>query len=151
MGGAQRNPRLRNERTNPSLGPSALHRVTTPRGQGHPPAPRYRESASTARRIPGHAPAKPELFDPAHLPASPASQPEPLSDAPSTVGASYVAHARGVIARARFTSEIAREAGTTREALYRSDREDGDSRVTTLLGVMCALGVRLTADVAAVR
>ena len=45
-------------------------------------------------------------------------------------------------------SEISGEAGLTREALHRSLSEDADPRPTTLPGVMCALGVRLTAEVA---
>jgi probable addiction module antidote protein len=44
-------------------------------------------------------------------------------------------------------TEIAREAGVTREALYKSLSEDGDPRLTTLLGVTRALGVTLSAQV----
>jgi probable addiction module antidote protein len=43
--------------------------------------------------------------------------------------------------------EVARAAGVTREALYRSLSEAGDPRLSTLLGVMRALGVRLVAEV----
>ena len=94
---------------------------------------------------------KTEPFDPAQYLTSPESQTDLLNDALATGDASYVAHALGVIARARGMSEIAREAGITREALYRSLSEDGDPRLTTLLGVMRALGVRLTAEVERVR
>jgi probable addiction module antidote protein len=58
-----------------------------------------------------------------------------------------VAAALGVIARARGMSEVAREAGVTREALYRALSESGDPRLTTLLGVARALGVSFTAHV----
>ena len=92
---------------------------------------------------------KTEPFDAAQYLTSPEAQTDLLNDAPSTADASYVAHSLGIIARARFTSETAREAGITREALYRSLSEDGDPRLTTLLGVMRALGVRLTAEVGA--
>jgi probable addiction module antidote protein len=44
--------------------------------------------------------------------------------------------------------EVAREAGVTREALYKALSQNGDPRVTTLLGVVRALGVMLTARVA---
>jgi len=44
-------------------------------------------------------------------------------------------------------SEVSREAGVTREALYRTLSESGDPRLTTLLGVARALGVTLTAHV----
>ncbi len=49
--------------------------------------------------------------------------------------ASYIADARGVIARARGMTEVAREAGVTREALYKSLSGEDDPRLTTLLGV----------------
>jgi probable addiction module antidote protein len=42
---------------------------------------------------------------------------------------------------------VAREAGVTREALYKSLSEEGDPRLTTLLGVMEALGVKLHAEI----
>ena len=93
--------------------------------------------------------AKTEPFNPAQHPTSPESQTDLLNDALSSGDASYVAHSLGVIARARFMTEIAREAGITREALYRSLSEDGDPRLTTLPGAMRALGVRLTAKVSA--
>ena len=63
---------------------------------------------------------KTEPFDPAQYLTSPESQTDLLNDVLATGDASYVAHALGVIARARFMTEIAREAGITREALYRS-------------------------------
>jgi len=45
-------------------------------------------------------------------------------------------------------TEVAREAGVTREALYKSLSEDGDPRLTTLLGVARALGLTLSAHLA---
>jgi probable addiction module antidote protein len=44
-------------------------------------------------------------------------------------------------------TEVAREAGVTREALYKSLSESGDPRLTTLLGVARALGVTITAHI----
>jgi probable addiction module antidote protein len=44
-------------------------------------------------------------------------------------------------------TEVAREAGVTREALYKSLSESGDQRLTTLLGVARALGVTITAHI----
>jgi probable addiction module antidote protein len=44
-------------------------------------------------------------------------------------------------------SEVAREAGVTREALYKALSEDGDPRLTTLLSVVRALGVKLSASI----
>jgi probable addiction module antidote protein len=90
---------------------------------------------------------KTEPFDAAQYLTSPQAQTDLLNDAPSTGDASYVAHSLGTIARARFMSEIAREAGLTREALYCSLSEDGDPRLIHPTGVLRALGVRLTAAV----
>lgn len=79
--------------------------------------------------------------------ASPEAQAELLNDALASGDAAYVAQALGVVARARGMTAVARHAGVTREALYKSLSEDGDPRLTTLMGVMRALGVTLTAHV----
>ena len=91
--------------------------------------------------------AKTEPFDAARYLTSPESQAELLNDALASGDAGYVANALGVIARARGMTEVAREAGVTREALYKALSENGDPRLTTLLGVARALGVTLTARV----
>ena len=72
---------------------------------------------------------------------------ELLNDAFASGDAGYVSHALGVIARARGMTEVARGAGVTREALNKALSENGDPRLTTLLGVARALGVTLTAHV----
>jgi len=90
---------------------------------------------------------KTEPFDAARYLTSPASQADLLNDALASGNAAYVAQALGVIARARGMTEVAREAGVTREALYKALSENGDPRLTTLLGVVRALGVTLTAHV----
>lgn len=56
-----------------------------------------------------------------------------------------IAAALGDVAHAKGMTLVAREAGVTREALYKALSEDGDPRLSTLLGVARALGVRLTA------
>ncbi|GAA5628559.1 hypothetical protein Brsp05_03858 [Brucella sp. NBRC 12953] len=55
-----------------------------------------------------------------------------------------IAVALGNIARAKGMTSIAKEAGITREALYISLSEKGDPKLSTLLGVMKALGLQLT-------
>jgi probable addiction module antidote protein len=90
---------------------------------------------------------KTEPFDAARYLTSPESQAELLNDALASNNAAYVAQALGVIARARGMTEVAREAGVTREALYKALSKNGDPRLTTLLGVARALGVTLTAHV----
>jgi probable addiction module antidote protein len=55
-----------------------------------------------------------------------------------------IAIALGNIAKAKGMAHVAREAGITREALYKSLSEKGDPKLSTLLGVMKALGLHLT-------
>lgn len=68
-----------------------------------------------------------------------------ISDALETGDARYIAHALGIVARARGMTHVAKEAGVTREALYRALSEKGDPKLSTLLGVARALGFKLTA------
>jgi probable addiction module antidote protein len=58
---------------------------------------------------------------------------------------SELAHALGVAARARGMSEIARDSGLSREALYRALRRGAQPRFDTVSRVCAALGVKLTA------
>lgn len=57
-----------------------------------------------------------------------------------------LAHALGVIARARGMSEIASASGLTREALYKALRPGSHPRFDTINRVCGALGVRLVAQ-----
>lgn len=88
-------------------------------------------------------------FDPAQYLGRPEAQAELLSDAFESGDAKYIANALGVVARARGMSKVARDAGVTREALYKALSDDGDPRLTTLLGVVKALGIKLTATTGA--
>jgi len=54
-----------------------------------------------------------------------------------------ITHALGVIARAKGMGQIAKEAGVTREALYKALSMDGDPKISTFLGVIKALGLHL--------
>ena len=76
------------------------------------------------------------LFDPEEQAAL-------LTDALETGDAGTIAHALGSIARARGMAEVAKGAGVTREALYRTLSQDGDPRLSTLLGVVRTLGFTL--------
>jgi probable addiction module antidote protein len=84
-------------------------------------------------------------FDPAEYIGSPEAQAELLADAFESGDATYITNALGVVARARGMSGIAKDAGVTREALYKALSETGDPRLSTLLGVTRALGVQLSA------
>jgi probable addiction module antidote protein len=83
-------------------------------------------------------------FDAAKYLATPQSQAELIADALESGDAAYIAAALGVVARARGMAEVAREAGVTRASLYKALSENGDPQLTTLLGVMKALGLKLT-------
>ena len=85
-------------------------------------------------------------FDPAEHLGSAEGQAELLADAFASGNASYIANALGIVARARGMTAVAKEAGVTREALYKALRPDGDPRLSTLLGVTKALGVKITAE-----
>jgi probable addiction module antidote protein len=53
-----------------------------------------------------------------------------------------IKHALGIVARARGMTAIARDAGVTREALYKALSDKGDPKFSTLLGVVKALGMK---------
>ncbi|WP_029043227.1 MULTISPECIES: addiction module antidote protein [Cupriavidus] len=58
---------------------------------------------------------------------------------------SFIAHALGVIAKARGMSKLARDTGLSRENLYRSLSGEGNPEFSTIWKVMRALGIRLHA------
>ena len=55
----------------------------------------------------------------------------------------FIAQSLGHIARARGMSRIAKEAGLSRESLYRALSGDGNPEFGTILKVFKALGLRL--------
>ncbi len=69
-----------------------------------------------------------------------------MTEALASGDAAIVAHALGVIARARGMSGIARETGLSRESLYRALSADGNPELATVLRIMEAIGLRLTAE-----
>jgi probable addiction module antidote protein len=83
-------------------------------------------------------------FDAAQYLDNVESQTELLTDAFESGDVAYITQALGVVARARGMTQIAKEAGVTREALYKALSTEGDPKLTTLLGVLKALGVRLS-------
>ena len=84
-------------------------------------------------------------FDPADHLTDPADQAALLTDALATGNAAYIANALGTIARARGMSDVARGAGVTREALYKSLNEKGDPKLTTFMSVLKTMKIQLTA------
>ena len=67
-----------------------------------------------------------------------------LTEAPED--ASGIARALGDIARAKGMSQVARDAGLSRESLYKALSENGNPSFATVLKVARALGVQLHAQ-----
>lgn len=84
-------------------------------------------------------------YDPAAALDSPEAVEVFITDAFETGDASYIAKALGVVARAEGMSNIARQTGLSREQLYRSFSDDGNPTLKTVLSVMQAMGLSLTA------
>ncbi|HEY1614050.1 MAG TPA: addiction module antidote protein [Rhizomicrobium sp.] len=72
-----------------------------------------------------------------------------IAKAFETEDAGYIAHALGVVARAKGMAQIASQTGLSREQLYRSFSEHGNPTLKTTIAVMRVLGVALTAKVSA--
>jgi probable addiction module antidote protein len=70
-----------------------------------------------------------------------------MAEAFETEDAGYIAHALGVVARAKGMAQIASQTGLSREQLYRSFSENGNPTLKTTISVMKALGIELTAKV----
>ena len=62
--------------------------------------------------------------------------------------AAGIARALGDIARAKGMTQVAKEAGLSRESLYRALSADGNQSFATALKVARALGIKLHAEVA---
>ena len=69
-----------------------------------------------------------------------------LEEAPDDTAG--IARALGDIARAKGMSQVAKDAGLSRESLYRALSADGNPSFATVLKVARALGVRLHAQAA---
>ena len=89
-----------------------------------------------------------KIYDPAEDLGSAEGVAAFIADALASGDAGYVAHALGVVARAKGMSQIAKDTGLSREQLYRSFSEKGNPTLKTTLAVMKALGIELTAKAA---
>ncbi len=67
-----------------------------------------------------------------------------LEEAMETNDPAFIAYALGQVARARGMTEIAKEAGLSRESLYKALSVDGNPEFGTILKVMHALGLKLS-------
>lgn len=88
---------------------------------------------------------KTKPFDPAEYLDDSQSIAVYMSEALESEDPAFIADALGVVARARGMSEVAREAGMSRESLYRALSADGNPEFATVLRVVRALGLQLSA------
>jgi probable addiction module antidote protein len=86
---------------------------------------------------------KTRLYDSAEYLDTPEAIAEYLTEALEDGDPSFISKAIGTAARARGMSEVAREAGVSRENLYRALSGDTKPEFDTIRRVLDALGVRL--------
>lgn len=84
-------------------------------------------------------------FDPAAYLDTPEAVATYLSEALETGDSHFIAEALGVVARSHGMSEVARQTGLSRESLYRGLSDTGNPALDTVLRVIGALGLKLTA------
>lgn len=87
-------------------------------------------------------------FDAAEYLDTPEAQAAFLDEAFREGDTAAIAQALGIIARARGMTSVAKDAGVTREALYKALSPEGDPKLSTLLGVTSALGFRIAVEAA---
>lgn len=85
-------------------------------------------------------------FDASEYLDDPSMQAELLSDALASGKARVIAHALGMIARARGMTDIARATGLSRGSLYAALNEEGNPSLDTVMKVIGALQLELQAD-----
>lgn len=84
-------------------------------------------------------------FDDAEYLDTPERQAAYITAALETGDLTFVRDALGLVARARGVGEIAKTADLNRESLYRALGESGNPELGTVLRVLQALGLTLTA------
>jgi probable addiction module antidote protein len=68
-----------------------------------------------------------------------------LEDAFETDDPVYITHALGTVARAKGMTEVARKTGLSRESLYKALSAEGNPEFATILKVMSALDLKISA------
>jgi probable addiction module antidote protein len=87
-------------------------------------------------------------FDAADALDSPEEQAALLEEAFASGDPRVVTGALGMIARARGIGKVALETDLSREALYKATGPDGNPTLTTLMGILRATGLKLSAKTA---
>jgi probable addiction module antidote protein len=86
-------------------------------------------------------------FDAADALDTAEAQAELLAEALASGDAKVVTAALGMIARANGMAHTARDAGISREAIYRATGPDGNPTLSTLLAIVRSAGLKLSAAV----
>lgn len=84
-----------------------------------------------------------ERFDAAAVLDTPEAVEAFLEDAFADGDPQYIAHALGIVARARSMSELADQTGLRRQSLYKALSRDGNPELGTVLKVLHAWGFKL--------
>lgn len=84
-------------------------------------------------------------FDPANYLTTDEALAEYINAALETGDPAFIADSLGIVARAKGMAKVARQAGLGRESLYKALRPEGNPGFATVLKVVEALGLRLTA------
>jgi probable addiction module antidote protein len=71
-------------------------------------------------------------------------QAELLRDALASGDTGYIKHALGIVARARGMTQMERDTGIKRQALYRALGQEGNPTLDTLMSIIKALRLKLT-------
>ncbi|PJN94467.1 putative addiction module antidote protein [Amaricoccus sp. HAR-UPW-R2A-40] len=87
-----------------------------------------------------------EPFDAAPYIDTPEAEAHLLSDAFESGDAAYIAHALGIVTRARGIALVAKEAGLSRPAIYAAISGESDPKLSTLLSLFTALGVKIVVE-----
>jgi probable addiction module antidote protein len=88
--------------------------------------------------------AKTRRFDPAEYLDSDEAIGAYIEEALEIGDPAFIADALGVVARARGMTQIAKDAGLSRESLYKALSSEGNPEFATVLRVLKALGLRLS-------
>jgi len=88
---------------------------------------------------------KTSIFDAADYLDTAEAQAEYLTAALETGDAKFVRDAVGVVARARGMAKIAKESGLSRESLYKALGENGNPEFATVMRIVRALDLTLSA------
>ena len=72
-------------------------------------------------------------------------QAELIAEAFDTGDGEVIRKAINIVARARGMSRIAADAGVTREGVYKALSPDGDPKLSTVMSILGAMGLKLSA------